>query len=128
MTGAHEDPWGAGDSVGFARQVERLTSSAPRPWEQVGKLLEIAQSTAVAGVLRSLGPHVARVDPIGIELTAALEGPGDWQRASLIGVEDGAAAGAELEAQGWTVVEARVQMEVAGRLVGVVVLTFRVSR
>jgi hypothetical protein len=114
--------------VGFARQLERLTSSPPPPWEQVGELLEMAHTTAVAGVLRALGPEIARVDPIGIELTAALEGPGEWQRSSLTAVEDEATAAAELEAQGWTVVETRVQMEAAGRPAGVVVLNFRVSR
>ena len=68
------------------------TSSAPRRWEHVGKLLEIAHTSAIAGVLEAFGPHVARVDPIGIELTATLEGPGGWQRASLIAVDDGATA------------------------------------
>ena len=128
MTETHEDPFRAEDPVGFARRLERLTSSPPPPWEHVGKLLEIAHTAAIAGVLGSLGPDVARVDPIGIELTAALEGPGGWQRASLIAVDDGARAGAELEAQGWTVVETRVQMEAAGRPAGVVLFTFRVNR
>jgi hypothetical protein len=128
VTGPHEDPFRAVDPLGFARRLERLTSSAPRPWEHVGKLLEIAHTSAIAGILEALGPHVARVDPIGIELTAALEGSGGWQRASLIAVDDRATAGAELEAQGWTVVATRVQMEAAGRPAGVVVFTFRVNR
>ncbi len=126
MTGSYEDSFRAVDPLGFARQLERLTTSPPRPWEDVGKLLDIAHTAAIAGVLESLGPDVARVDPIGIELTATLEGPGGWQRASLISVDDRARAGAELETQGWTVVETRVQMEAAGRPAGVVVLTFRV--
>jgi hypothetical protein len=128
VTGPHEDPFRAVDPLGFARRLERLTSSAPRPWEHVGKLLEIAHTAGIAGVLESLGPRVARVDPIGIELTATLEGPGGWQRARLIAVDDGARAGAELEAQGWTVVATRVQMEAASRPAGVVVLAFRVNR
>ncbi|HEY5333463.1 MAG TPA: hypothetical protein VIJ21_07940, partial [Solirubrobacterales bacterium] len=64
--------------MGFARQLKRLISSPPRPWENVGKLLDIAHTAAIAGVLEALGPRVARVDPIGIELTATLEGPGGW--------------------------------------------------
>jgi len=129
MTGPDEDPPRAADSVGFARQFERLTSSPPRPWEHVGNLLEIAHTSAIAGVLRSLGPNVARVDPIGIELTATLDGdPGGWQRASLIDVADEATAGAELEGQGWSVVETRVQMEADGRPAGIVGFTFRVAR
>jgi hypothetical protein len=115
--------------VGFARQLERLTSSPPRPWERVGNLLEIAHASAIAGVLRSLGPDVARVEPIGIELTGTLdEDPGGWQRAGLVSVDDAATAGAEFEAQGWAVVETTVQMEAAGRPAGVVVFTFRVNR
>ena len=115
--------------MGFARRLERLTSSPPRPSKHVGNLLEIAHTSAIAGVLRLLGPDVARVDPIGIELTATLdEDPGGWQRASLIAVDDEATAGAELEGQGWTVVETRVQMEAGGRPLGVVVFTFRVNR
>ena len=129
MTGPDDDPPRAADSVGFARQLERLTSSRPRSWEHVGNLLEIAHTSAIAGVLRCLGPNVARVDPIGIELTATLdEDPGGWQRARLVAVDDEATAGAELKAQGWTVVETRVQMEAAGRPAGVVVFTFRVTR
>ncbi len=126
--GTHEDPFRAVDPLGFARRLERLTSSPPPPWGNVGKLLEIAHTAGVAGVLESLGPRVVRVDPIGIELTATLEAPGGWQRASLIAVDGRATAGAELEAQGWTVVATRVQMETAGRPAGVVVLTFRVNR
>ncbi len=128
MTGPQEDSFRGVDPLGFARRLERLTSSAPRPGEHVGKLLEIAHTSAIAGVLEALGPRLARVDPIGIELTAALEGSGGWQRASLIAVDDRATAGAELEAQGWTVVATRVQMEAAGRPAGVVIFTFRVNR
>jgi hypothetical protein len=115
--------------VAFARQLERLTSSQPRSWEHVANLLEVAHTSSIAGVLRSLGPGVARVDPIGIELTGTLDqDPGGWQRASLVAVDDEATAGAELEGQGWTVVETTVQMEAAGRPAGVVVFTLRVNR
>ena len=119
------------DSTRFVAALHRLTPEAGDPGVLPRLLVHHALVASVAMLLRSVGPDLARADVIGTRLTYSNPN-GEFdaiRRAGVVAARPEIASVLEdLEAYDEATIELTVRLDADAQPVGVVELTFSISR